>query len=146
MNARFQEIIKRVEFPLFVTNGADGFPRARPMRLLTRKGWTLWFATSRSSNKVGQIAADARVTVIFADMVRFNYAYLYGRAQLIADEAQKRRWWDDSWIDDWPDGSDNPDYILIKVIAIEGLYYYGESNEYGKVVLSGSDRPGSADR
>jgi len=42
MTERFWQIIERIEFPLLVTNGEDGFPQARPMSLLSREGGMLW--------------------------------------------------------------------------------------------------------
>ncbi|MCD5416731.1 pyridoxamine 5'-phosphate oxidase family protein [Candidatus Bipolaricaulota bacterium] len=135
MSNRFWEIVEEITFPLLVTNGKDGFPQARPMRLLAYEGRRLWFATSRSSNKTGEIAANAQVTVIFADTERFNYACLHGRAHLIADEERKRRLWQNAWTDDWPKGPRDPDYLLIEVVGEYGVYYRGYTDERGTVDL-----------
>ena len=51
MSDRFWEIVEGVRFPIFVTNGKDGFPRARPMSLLLRivvRGFYLCDYTGRS--------------------------------------------------------------------------------------------------
>lgn len=114
MTERFWQIIERIEFPLLVTNGEDGFPQARPMSVLSREGGRLWFATSPSSGKVKQITADPRVTVLFADTARFNYASLHDRAQVATDEEKTSLWWD-ARVHDWPDAPSDPDYVLIKV-------------------------------
>ena len=135
MAERFWEIVDAVEFPLLVTHGEDGFPKARPMRLIYREKQTLWFATSRASNKVAQIAADARVTVMFVDTGRFIYASVYGRAHVVADPAMKRRLWRESWTDDWPAGPSDPDFILLRVTGERGAYYSGDTDETGAVSL-----------
>jgi general stress protein 26 len=135
MSDRFWEIVDGIGFPLFVTNGKDGFPRARPMSLLLRVGRTVWFATSRTSNKVSEIADDPRVTVLFIDTVLFNYAYLHGRARLITDSEEKRKLWQKAWTDDWPEGPSDLDYVLIEVVGECGTYYYGDRDEGGDVTL-----------
>jgi len=51
MSDRFWEIVDGIGFPIFVTNGKDGFPRARPMSLLLRivvRGFYLRDYTVRS--------------------------------------------------------------------------------------------------
>jgi general stress protein 26 len=135
MRDRFWEIVDGIRFPLFSTTGSDGFPHARPMRLLLREGRELWFATSRSSGKVKQITANPRVTVMFVDTYRFNYAYLYGSAHVVADVEQKRSLWQDDWSDDWPNGPSDPDYVLLKVVAEHGSCYHGSTGDAEDVPL-----------
>ena len=135
MSDRFWEIVDGISFPVFVTNGKDGFPQARVMTILLRVGKSVWFATSRTSNKVSEIAADPRVTVLFIDTVLFNYAYLHGRARLITDSEEKQKLWQETWTEDWPEGPSDPDYVLIEVIGEHGTYYYGDSDESGNVEL-----------
>ena len=129
MSDRFWEIVEGIEFPLFVTNGKDGFPQARAMNLLLRMGRTVWFATSRRSNKVREIAADPRVTILFINTVLFNYAHLHGRACLITDSEEKRKLWQETWTEKWPEGPFDLDYVLIEVVGEHGMYYYGDSDE-----------------
>jgi len=135
MAERFWEIVDAVEFPLLVTHGEDGFPKARPMHLIHWEKQTLWFATSRASNKVTQIAADAKVTVLFVDTVQFNYVSVYGRAQVVTDPEMKKRLWRESWTDDWPAGPSDPDYILLRVMGESGVYYSGDTDESGEMSL-----------
>ncbi len=135
MAERFWKIVDAVEFPLLVTNGKDGFPKARPMHLIDREKNALWFATSLASRKVTQIAADVRVTVMFVDTSRFNYVSVHGRAQVVTDTEMKRRLWQESWKDDWPAGPSDPDYILLKVVGESGAYYCGDTDESGEVSL-----------
>ena len=135
MAERLWEIVDAVAFPLLLTNGEDGFPQARPMHLVHREEKTLWFATSRASRKVAQIAADARVTVMFVDTGRFNYAAVHGRAQIVSEAEMKGRLWNEAWTDDWPAGPSDPDYVLVKVVGESGAYYCGDTDESGEVRL-----------
>jgi len=135
MAERFWEIVEVIEFPLLLTNGGDGYPEARPMDLIHRERATLWFATSRASRKVAQIVADSRVTVMFVDTGRFDYVSVHGRAQIITDEALRKRFWKEAWREEWPGGPADPDYILLKVLGENGSYYYGDTDESGEMSL-----------
>ena len=129
----FWEIVDSLPFPLLVTHCRDGYPQSRPMRLVDREGHRLWFATSRASRKVAQIEAEPRVTVLFVDSNRFNYASIHGEAHLVVDPEREQTLWQDEWRDDWPDGPSNPDYVLLRVDGIRGHYLRGTTGESGTV-------------
>jgi len=99
------EIVDSIRFPLLVTNREDGFPHARPMRLIKRDGGSFWLAASRGSRKVKEISADPKVTLVFADGQRFNYAAVRGEAELITDPERKEELWEEEWREDWPEGT-----------------------------------------
>lgn len=129
----FWEIVDSIPFPLLVTHSQDGYPQSRPMHLVHRDDHILWFPTSRRSNKVRQIAADARVTVLFADGVRFNYASLHGIADLVEDRVLAQQFWRDDWRDDWPEGPADPDYVLLRVRGIRGYSLRGATGEQREI-------------
>ena len=129
----FWEIVDSLPFPLLVTVCRDGFPQSRPMRLVDRDGHRLWFATSRASRKVAQIEENLRVTVLFVDSSRFNYASIHGEAHLVVDPVRERTLWQDEWRDDWPDGPSDPDYVLLRIDGVRGHYLRGTTGESGTV-------------
>ncbi len=135
MKARFWEIIDATEFPLLVTHGQNGCPRSRPMTLLLREGRTLWFATSRASNKVAEIEAEPKVTVLFVRDGRLSQAALYGQARVVDGVGTKERLWREVWMEDWPRGASDPDYVLLEVVCEEGSYYHADTGEEEKIVL-----------
>ncbi len=128
-------MVDGIEFPLFVTLGSDGFPQSRPMDLVLREGRTLWFATSRASRKVEQIGEHPEVTVLFVDTDRFNYAAFHGIARLVEDPERRARLWHEPWRDDWPQGPEDPDYILVRVDGIRGHVLRGPGEESGEIDL-----------
>jgi len=131
----FWRIVDAIPFPLLVTRGADGYLASRPMTAVDRNGASVWLATSRSSHKIAEIAADPRVTLLFVDSVRFDYAALHGRAHLVNDPDRERAVWRDDWRDDWPDGPTDPDYVLVRVDGVRGQYLRGETGETGTLAL-----------
>ncbi|MEN6368534.1 MAG: pyridoxamine 5'-phosphate oxidase family protein [Thermotogota bacterium] len=128
-------MVDGIEFPLFVTIGEDGFAQSRPMDLVLREGRTLWFATSRASRKVQQIGEHPEVTVLFVDTDRFNYAAFHGIARLVEDPERRARLWHEPWRDDWPQGPEDPDYILVRVDGVRGHVLRGPGEESGEIDL-----------
>ncbi len=132
----FWEIVDSVQYPLFVTLAADGFPQSRPMTLIARDERTLWFPTSRSSRKAAQIEAHSEVTVLFADGDRYNYASFHGIAAIDTDRDRARSLWRSEWSDDWPAGPEDPDYSLLRVDGVRGFYLHGATGEAGEIDLT----------
>lgn len=133
----FWQIVDSIPYPLFVTIcPSDGFPQSRPMHLIDHDGKTMWFATSRASQKTEQIQADSRVTVLFADSARYNYAAFHGHATIVEDADRQKTLWRNEWEDDWPEGPFDPDYVLIRIDGIRGHFLRGYTGESGSVDLS----------
>lgn len=128
-------MVDGIGFPLFVTIGDDGFPQSRPMDLVLREGRTLWFATSRASRKVQQIEARPEVTVLFVDTDRFNYAALHGTAHVVEDPERRAQLWHEQWREDWLQGPEDPDYVLVRVDGLRGHVLRGPSEESGEIDL-----------
>ena len=132
----FWQIVDDIRFPLLITQGGEGYPESRPMALVEREDRTLWFATSRASRKIGQIESDTRVSVLFVDSDRFNYASLHGNASVVTDPELEKTLWQEAWRDDWPEGPSDPDYVLLRVDVVRGHYLRGATGETGTVDLS----------
>ncbi|MBE0635300.1 pyridoxamine 5'-phosphate oxidase family protein [Candidatus Bipolaricaulota bacterium] len=133
----FWQIVDSIPYPLLVTIcSADGFPHSRPMHLVDHDGTTMWFATSRASHKIKQISADSRVTVLFVDSVRYNYASFHGHARIIEDADRQKTLWRNEWEDDWPDGPSDPDYVLIRIDGLRGHFLRGYTGESGEIELA----------
>ena len=133
----FWQIVDSIPYPLLVTMSPDedGFPQSRPMHLIDHDGKTLWFATSRASQKIKQIQAEPRVTALFVDSARYNYAAFHGHAHVVEDTDRQRTLWRNEWEDDWPEGPSDPDYVVIRVDGIHGHFLRGYTGESGSVDL-----------
>ena len=100
------------------TGGSDG-PRVRMVHP-TFEGRLLWFATFTTSPKIRQIREDPRVDLQFqVAPPEFVHLMVRGRAEIVEDEAEKRRVWDVIDYDlsqFWADGPGDPNYTPVRVL------------------------------
>lgn len=95
-----------------------GAPRVRLVHP-TWEGETLWFATGTGSPKVRQLRADPRVDLQYqVAPPDFVHVLVRGRAEIVADAAERARVW--SVIDYdlgqfWPGGPEDPSYTLVRI-------------------------------
>lgn len=132
----FWDIVDAMPYPLLITQGVNGgYPQARPMHLVDHDRRAMWFATSRASRKVQEILANGRVTVLFVDSARYNYAALHGQACVVEDRARQETLWRNEWEESWPRGPSDPDYVLIRVDGSHGHFLRGFTGESGQIEL-----------
>jgi general stress protein 26 len=102
-----------------VASCAGGEPRVRMVHP-TWEGEVLWFATDSGSPKTRQIAANPAVDIQYqVAPPDFVHVMVRGRAELVADPAEKRRVWDVIDYDlgqFWDGGPEDPSYALVRVI------------------------------
>jgi general stress protein 26 len=123
------EIITSAPYCALVTVDTKGQPQVRTMNPFPFKGdFVVWFATSRTSNKVEEIKRESRVCVYFADhKAPQGYVNLMGKATIIDDKdllkKMKRDYWDG--IPNWQDV-----FVLIKIepVSMEVINYKHKVN------------------
>lgn len=96
-------------------------PRVRMVHP-TWEGETLWFATGTPSPKVRQIQGNPAVDVQFqVAPPDFVHVLVRGQAEIVTDEAEKKRVWDVIDYDlgqFWPGGPTDPNYTLVRVTPV----------------------------
>ena len=75
--------------------------------------FTVWYATSASSNKIRHIRSDPNVCTVFYD--KAGYVRVKGRAEVVTDNKAKSDLWEEDWSRYWPNGMGDPDFVLIKI-------------------------------
>jgi len=73
---------------------------------------TIWYATGTYTNKVRQISKDPKVSI--STWEQGKYLRVLGKAELVEDEAIKKKLWQDSWRT-YFSGSDDPTLVLVKI-------------------------------
>lgn len=119
---RFEEILQDFNDAMLTTFGSDGRPSSRPMRIAKiTEDSTLWFATSKASDKVEDIQANELVAITMQGGGK--YLSLTGKATLIDDPDSIDEMWSEAWKIWFPKGKKDPSITLLKVVAEDGAYW-----------------------
>ena len=112
----------------------EGVPRVRLVHP-TWEGEVLWFATSRSSPKATQLAANPAIDVQFqVSPPEFIHIMASGTAELLDDPATREHVWevmDYDLADFWPDGPGAEDFVAVKITPhrVELSEMFGMNNK-----------------
>ncbi|MFN0089667.1 MAG: pyridoxamine 5'-phosphate oxidase family protein [Acidimicrobiales bacterium] len=79
----------------------------------------LWIMTRATSGKAARLAANPRAALVWRSAKTSSEAYLYGRAELVDDLAEKRRLWTSGRLPFDPaaffGSAENPDLVLVRI-------------------------------
>ena len=125
-------MIRDIPVAMLTTTGL-GRLRSRPMvaQRLPFDG-SLWFLTSRTAAKAGEVRNRHRVNVSYASPERDCYVSIAGLASLVDDRQRAAALWNTSYEPWLPRGLDDPDLVLIRVEAEEAEYWDAAA---GKMVI-----------
>ncbi len=121
---KIAELISQVPVAMLTTTSSRGWLRSRPM--IAQKipfDGDLWFLTSRSAAKAGDVRDRRQVNVSYASPERDCYVSIAGMATLVTDEERSRQLWYNAYDMWFPKGAADPDLILIRVQAEEAEYW-----------------------
>jgi len=115
-----REAINKTPVSVLITTGEDGFPTARQMgSAVVEDDLTVWFVTGTVTAKCGQIEANPKVTVYWPVcgqcLPGFGHVIIKGLAALTQDQDLRDRFWQDSFLQYFPQGRTDPTYVLIRV-------------------------------
>jgi general stress protein 26 len=122
--AKLRDIVAHNRSCLFHSGGMLDSQDSRPMTVqeVCDQG-NLWMFSARSSTKNVQIKAEPRVLLTMADTGRSEYLVIHGEASIVDDQARKERLWN-SFLSAWfPEGVNDPELTLIKVMPIDCRYW-----------------------
>ncbi len=143
-NDRVWDIIEKVGVCMLTTHYAGGL-RARPLEARPdRKAGLIFFVTDSHSAKEDEIAAAPDVGLVFIDANDKAYLSITGRAGVIRDAEQTKRFWrktDEVW---WPSPGD-PNVCLLRIEPLTAELWDGPSSavvtafEFAKARLTGEE-------
>jgi general stress protein 26 len=114
--AAARTIIDTARYATLITLDGSGHPQARVVDPLAPDAdLTIWIGTNPQSRKVGQIARDRRVTLLYFDRAGESYVTVIGSATAVGDPREKARRWKDEWTGFYKDGNRGDDFLLIRV-------------------------------
>lgn len=117
-------LIAEVPVAMLTTTSPRGWLRSRPM-VAQRAPFDgdLWFLTSRTAAKAGDVRDRRQVNVSFASPDRDCYVSIGGIATLVDDRERTRALWTPSFEPWFPKGVQDPDLVAIRVQAEEVEYW-----------------------
>jgi general stress protein 26 len=124
------EMVKDIRSCMLITNPVKaGSLSGRPMGVNTvDEDGSMWFFTKKSSNKADEIEADSKVSLAIVDDSDGIYLMINGTANLSQDKAKMEELWN-PYVKAWfPDGLEDPELMLIKVIPTDANYWDSSSN------------------
>ena len=112
--AAAREIMTAARYCALITVGEDGRLQTRTIdAFLPDEAWIVRIGTNRLTRKVREIAGHPDVTLYYFDRASLSYVTLQGRARVVTDPAETRRYWKPEWAAFYPDR--DADYLLIAV-------------------------------
>lgn len=108
----------------------NGFPSVSTLSSIKTEGiFKCFYATGAGANKTKRILADPRVSVCYRK--DDDNVTLVGEAGILTDQETRHNLWQDWFINHFPKGMDDPDYVIIQVIVKRvSLWIQGESAEF----------------
>ncbi len=136
------KLMATAEAAYLSTVDGDGFPQSRVMGNLRNKekcqiaeelfaghdeDFLIYMLTGHSSDKMQQIRANSKVSVYYCNSPVFHTLLLTGHAREIDDPDLKKRIWQDEWKMHWPDGPEDTEFVILKLLpdSAKGLHKEG---------------------
>lgn len=122
------EIMKKLDTVMLVSDAADGSMHGRPMAIAdVEPSGDLWFVTSRSSGKTGELKANSNA-VATAQSSNL-YASMSGRVDIVDDRRKVHELWKEIWKVWFPKGKDDPEIVLLRLRPTAGEYWDNAGTE-----------------
>ncbi len=115
-------MLQRCPVVVLASIGKDGCPRPVPMCNIKADGTSvIWMATGANSRKTEDFRNDPHAGLCFHE--GGNSVVLTGSVEIVTDPALKRELWMDAFIDHFPGGPDDPNYVLLQFRKSEATYW-----------------------
>ena len=120
--ARVTELIKGQKIAMLTHVDSSGRLVSHPMATQDVDfGGDVWFIAERSSSKVADLARNPNVNVAYSG--KGTWVSLAGTAEIVDDVERLREYWG-TFVDAWMKGGpENPNNILIHVVADSAEYW-----------------------
>ena len=128
---KFKKLVSDINVCMFITNNHIN-DHTRPMATIeVEDNATLWFFTDLRSIKVEEISTENKVHLVYAHPGKENYLDVCGKASVITDRALVKEKWSPMVKAWFPQGADDPNLALLKVVPTDVYYWDAET---GKMV------------
>ncbi|MES2622951.1 MAG: pyridoxamine 5'-phosphate oxidase family protein [Patescibacteria group bacterium] len=124
------KLIKGIRTCMFVTITQEGEMISRPMATQDIEfNGSIWFMTSKESNKAKEIQHNNSVALTYADGNGITFVSLTGKAKFVEDKEKIKEYWN-PFLKAWFEGPEDPNITLIEVMVSRAEYW---DNKGGKI-------------
>jgi len=127
VRTKAREVIGKCMFPAFATVDENQCPQIRAMMpIVVGEDFTLHYVTSRMSSKCRHIQANPKVSTFWSNVVdpmkEWQSVLVKGVASITDDKALRDRYWMEELRFAFPQGADDPNYVILIVKPTEMLF------------------------
>jgi general stress protein 26 len=127
--AKIWNLIQDVKIAMLTTVSSEGKLRSRPMATQGEEfNGCLWFLTSQQSGKVGEIEHGSQVGLTYVNNDAHAFIALSGHAEVTKNRERIHQLWKPQHTVWFPQGKDDPDISVIKVMVEEAEYWEAPGN------------------
>lgn len=137
-------LLQQLEYAMMTTQTNEGVLTSRPVQTLqVDDEGAFWFFTSIISKKVAAIRENNRVNLAYANSTEKIFFSVSGRAEVLRDRHKAAEMWSAAQLVFFPQGQDDPQLALLKVIPEQIHYWNGNESivglavKFGKAILGG---------
>lgn len=116
------ELLQQCEVVTLASVNKEGYPRPVPMSKIAVDGIsTIWMSTGANSWKTIDFLANPKAGLCFNE--KGDSVALTGEVEVVTDERQKLALWQDWFINHFPGGPTDPNYVLLKFTSNHATYW-----------------------
>lgn len=113
MKEQATEMLQRCEVVVLTSINEEGYPRPVPMSKIHTESFNeIWLATGKDSLKTKDFSLNPKAGLCFFE--GGNSIALTGKVEIVTDKATKEKFWQDWFIEHFPKGAEDENYILLK--------------------------------
>lgn len=136
---KVKEIANDTRVAMLTTIDEHGHLHSRPMALNDiEEDGTMWFFTSKFSDKVSEIREESQVNLSFANASSSNYLSIAAKATLVEDQQvinEKYNTFVKAW---FPEGTESNKIALLKITPSTAEYWDGAGSKLAQLFKVGA--------
>jgi general stress protein 26 len=112
---------------MFNLQNRERFPKLIPLFEKHRENYTIIFSTNTSSTKIEDIKSRPAASVYFCKPEVWQGVMFGGELEIVEDSELKKKMWHDGWERYYPQGYDDPDHTVLRLVPTIAKGWTGSS-------------------
>lgn len=122
LKQKAEALLDRSQMVVLTSVNAAGYPRPVPMSKIKSEGISaVWMATGADSLKTKDFLANPKAGLCVFE--NGNSVAFTGDVEIVTDEAAKQALWQDWFINHFPGGPTDPNYVLVKFVSNHATFW-----------------------